>query len=224
MTLAKVLTVAVALAFAGTNQVLAASSGLPGVTPRGDGCCDTTPNYGNKIDINTTGHIPGDVIGASLQGAFGVVFPPATVPPAPAGPVTEATTDGARPAGCDLTFSGVPHFSGLEVMQFLAADGTRMAVSIVGLSEGFNDAIGSVELRAYDCEGVLVGSVTNSELDFEFLTIDANGRNIIHYITVGGADDPAGAAINCISFDEPLPCSPVPVESGTWGKVKTLYR
>lgn len=187
----------------------------------GDPCCDDLPDFGTKLDFNSLGLPHGTTIADSLI-AFGVVFAPATQEPAPNEPTVVVASDAARPDGCRLTASGLPLFTGDEVMQFLDHHGNPMAVSRVGASAGLLNEIGMGFMSVYDCAGNELATILNSEVGFEFLHIELEDK-VIHYVVWGDFGDQGGEAVNCITFDGPEPCGPTKSRTGSWGRIKSLY-
>lgn len=79
----------------------------------------------------------------------------------PNSPATFTASDGSDPTSPAL--SGSPLFNGPISMTF------SVPVAGVGLAGGYFDALNSTAITAYDANGNVIGSVTNSQLGYEFL-------------------------------------------------------
>jgi hypothetical protein len=102
--------------------------------------------------------------------------------------------DGASPTTPVL--SGNPIFNGPISVLF------STPVAGVGLTGGYFDALFSTTIEAYDALGNSLGSITNSQLGFEFYGLaDDSGMNVIKgisfYIT---GSEPAGFEIDNLTF------------------------
>ncbi len=131
----------------------------------------------------------------------------------PNAPVTFITDDGANPTSPVL--SGTPVYNGPVAVLF------SEDVAAVGLDGGYFDAIGGTTIAAFDRQGGLLGTITNSELGIEFFGLgDDSGDAVIagiqFYIT---GDEPAGYAIDNLTFATDLNGynpNPVPVPAAVW--------
>lgn len=132
--------------------------------------------------------------GGYFQGGLGTPTVGANLTLDAASPATFITTDGANPTSPVL--SGTPRFNGSVAVLF------SEDVAAVGLDGGYFDAIGGTTIAAYDRQGNLLGSVTNSEYGIEFFGLgDSSGNALIagiqFYIT---GSEPAGYAIDNLTF------------------------
>ena len=112
----------------------------------------------------------------------------------PAAPNTFTVTDAANATSPVLT--GTPTFNGPISVLF------SVPVAGVGLKGGFFDALNSTTIEAYDANGNILGSVTNSVTGFEFYGLaDSTGGNVIQGISffITG-NEPAGFAIDNLTF------------------------
>jgi hypothetical protein len=112
----------------------------------------------------------------------------------PAAPNTGITTDVDNPTSPVL--SGVPTFNGPISVLF------SVPVAGVGLTGGFFDAVNSTTIEAYDANGNILGSITNSVTGLEFYGLaDSTGGNVIQGISffITGSE-PAGFAIDNLTF------------------------
>jgi len=119
----------------------------------------------------------------------------------PSGPLTldptgtaSITTDGA--SSTNPILSGVPTFNGPISILF------STPVAGVGLTGGFFNAIGGTSIEAYDAAGNILGSITNSQLGFEFYGLaDSTGANVISGVSffITG-NEPAGFEIDNVTF------------------------
>ena len=195
-------------------------------------CCNDVPNFGHMLDFsegvldfNGRNTSLGDTLIRQLVNHC-VYFGSGTFSPA-SGVATEVeiVADEARPTVCRYVASGLPHFPGLEVMQFSEGYNFRSGVSKVGASVGYCDHVGTCFLEAYDQHGNLLGTAWNSVVGFEFLSIERSPDDKdIHYVVFGDSNDPAGCAVNCITFDDCEPLQGTPTSHTRWGKVKSIYR
>lgn len=111
------------------------------------------------------------------------------------GPVI--TNDGANPTSPVLSPGGA-FFSGTLDMEFVSpADGTSPAsVASVAFDVGFLDSLGGVTITTYDINGNVIDSFATNQLGFEHISLTGP----IHAIEVVTSADPAGAAIDNLSF------------------------
>jgi hypothetical protein len=112
----------------------------------------------------------------------------------PAAPNTFTVNDGANATSPVL--SGTPIFNGPISVLF------SVPVAGVGLKGGFFDALNSTTIEAYDANGNILGSITNSVTGFEFYGLaDSTGGNVIQGISffITG-NEPAGFAIDNLTF------------------------
>jgi hypothetical protein len=109
-------------------------------------------------------------------------------------PSTFITGDGAQPTTPIL--SGSPTFNGSIAILFSTPQAG------VGLDGGYFDAIGSTGITAFDANGNILGSVSNSALGVEFLgLVTSDGSSDISgllFHLVG--DEPAGFDVDNIRF------------------------
>lgn len=223
------------MVFAG--PVLASSSGGQASQKAPAGCCDGPGQGEVEIDVLDSGLNEGALVGNEFQATHSVVFAPATIAPAPNSPDTRVWIDQARPGECDIglerqwAFSGEPHFppqgDGDEVMQFLDLNDEPMAVNRIRISVGYNNGIGTVTLKAFNCDDELLEEQLNAVEGFQDMEIDRRFTEYpdIHYVVVEAPLDDQGVGINCIRFPPPMPCEPVvPTEPSTWSAIKSLYR
>lgn len=108
----------------------------------------------------------------------------------PNAPLTFITQDGSNPTSPVL--SGSPTFNGPISVLF------SQPVSAVGLDGGYFNAIGGTSITAYDINGNILGTVTNTSEGIEFFGLgnlagDAQISGISFYIT---GNEPAGFAID----------------------------
>jgi hypothetical protein len=118
----------------------------------------------------------------------------------PTGPLTLGagdtfiTTDGANPTSPVL--SGTPTFNGPISVLF------SVPVAAVGLGGGFFDNINSTSITAFDANGAVLGTITNSQTGIEFYGLaDSSGAAVIKGISfyITGAEA-AGFAIDNLTF------------------------
>jgi hypothetical protein len=170
--------------------------------------CDGYPNYGTQIDFEDV--VAGTVINTQYQG-LGVKFGAAA-----GGPVTIARTDGARPLDGNI-LAGQPIFTGDVHASFWLPAG-KAFVTEVGASVGYLDVVGTITMNAYDCEGDLVGSYTNTISGgngIEFFSIAAD---TIHKVIFFMGTDPAGSDIDCFTYNDLQPCPDTAIPTLTeWG-------
>lgn len=213
-------------------------TGLPevqGAQPMDSGCCDGAGQGEFEIDILDIEYLDeGELVGSQLQNDYSVVFPDATIEPAPNGPLAYIVQDDARPDECDglhnWAISGEPTFpdegDGDEVFQFLGPGDVPMVVNRVSVSVGFLNGFFTT-MSVYDIDGEFLEDIENGlEEGFEEMTIDRSWTDPdIHYVVISAPLDPQGVGINCIRYPIPVPAEPpTPTESATWGRVKGLYR
>jgi hypothetical protein len=172
--------------------------------------CDGYPNYGTRIDFEDVA--PGTIVNTQYLG-LGVKFGAAA-----GGPVTIARTDGARPLDGNI-LAGQPVFMGDIYASFWLNDDDPAFVTEVGASVGYLDQVGTVTMTAYDCEGDVVGSYTNTISGgngIEFFSIAAD---TIHKVIFVVSPDPAGSDIDCFTFNELQPCAGQIPTLTEWGLI-----
>jgi hypothetical protein len=121
----------------------------------------------------------------------------------PAAPNTFTVNDAANATSPVLT--GTPTFNGPISVLF------SVPVAGVGLKGGFFDALNSTTIEAYDANGNILGSVTNSVTGFEFYGLaDSTGGNVIQGISffITG-NEPAGFAIDNLAFGDAAALGPI---------------
>jgi len=112
----------------------------------------------------------------------------------PNSPTTFTANDGASPDSPVL--SGSPLFNGPIAIQF------SIPQAGVGLLGGFFDSVGSTAITAFDANGNVIGSVSNTQTGLEFLGLVTAD----HSATISGllfslvGDEPAGFAIDDVRF------------------------
>lgn len=151
-----------------------------------------------RFDGRFVGQLGGNVIdcpsGAAASGCvLGLPSGPLTLDTT--SPDTFITGDDANPTSPVL--SGTPIFNGAISILF------DVDLIAVGLEGGFFDAIGGTAIRAFDRQGGIIGSVSNEDLEIEFLglsTIDGLATIAgLQFLLVG--PEPAGFAIDNLVFD-----------------------
>ena len=151
--------------------------------------------------------------GGYFLGGLGTPTIGATLALDPLSSTTSIVNDYSNPTSPVL--SGTPQFNGPVAVWFCED------VAAVGLDGGYFNAIGGTTIAAYDREGNLLGSVTNSIIGIEFFGLgDSSGDAVIagiqFYIT---GNEPAGYAIDNLTFAydrggyNPEPVSTVPEPS-----------
>jgi hypothetical protein len=112
----------------------------------------------------------------------------------PGSPTTFITNDGANPTTPVL--SGTPTFNGSIAIKFSEAQFG------VGLGGGFFNAIGGTAITAYDAQGNVIGSVSNTGLGIEFLGLvsDTGQAEIAGLLFSLVGSEPAGFAIDNLRF------------------------
>jgi PEP-CTERM motif-containing protein len=113
----------------------------------------------------------------------------------PAAPTTSTVNDGA-PGATSPVLSGTPIFNGPISVLF------SVPVAGVGLKGGFFDALHATTIEAYDSNGNVLGSITNSVTGFEFYGLaDSTGGNVIKGISffITG-NEPQGFEIDDLTF------------------------
>ncbi len=187
------------MSFGMNAPVLAEGSSSPDPSAKsGLQACDPYPNYGTRIDFEDVA--TNTIINTQYWG-LGVKFGAAA-----GGPVTIATTDGARPLDGNI-LAGQPVYVGDIHASFWLND-EKAFVTQVGASVGYLDQIGTVTMTAYDCELDVVGSYTNTISGgdgIEFFTISAD---TIHKVIFVVSPDPAGSDIDCFTYDDLQLCRP----------------
>ncbi len=139
---------------------------------------------------------------------------------------TFTQNDGASDSNPVL--SGSPIFNGPISVLF------STPVAGVGLKGGYFDALHATSITAFDANGIVLGTITNSVTGFEFYGLaDASGKNVISgisfYIT---GNEPAGFAIDNLTFGAkeqirppvPEPVSLILLGSGAVGLIGRLRR
>lgn len=123
---------------------------------------------------------------------------------APGAPNTFITTDAANPTSPVL--SGTPTFNG-PIAMFFSVDQYG-----VGLDGGFFNAIGGTAITAFDRNGNILGSVTNTGLGIEFLGLvtDDGTASIAGLLFSLVGPEPAGFAIDNLRFGLPGDITPPP--------------
>ncbi len=188
-------TAVILMSFAVNTPVLAYESSSPDPAAMSMQQCDQFPNYGTQINFEGWNqNEPWTVIDVQYLGQ-GVAFGTAA-----GGDATVARTDGARPGdnlilacfGLGWPFSGDIHAS-------FWVGGQKGYVTQVGATVGWCDNVGAVTMKAYDCSGAEVGSYTNTTTGVEFFSISASE---IHKVIFFNGVDPAGADIDCFTYDE----------------------
>jgi hypothetical protein len=173
--------------------------------------CETYPNYGTQLDFEDVAS--GTTVNTQYSG-LGVLFGDAA-----GGPTTIARTDGARPLDGNILV-GLPIFTG-DIYASFWIDGDAAYVTDVGASVGYLDATGSVTLYAYDCDGNLVDSYTNTTSGgngIEFMHVHAEKIHEVRFIVSG---DPAGSDIDCFTYGSLTNCTVIhPIPTLTeWGLI-----
>lgn len=117
-------------------------------------------------------------------------------------PITFITSDGANPTSPVL--SGTPTFNGPIAMLF------SVDQYGVGLDGGFFNAIGGTAITAFDRNGNILGSVTNTGLGIEFLGLvtDDGTASIAGLLFSLVGPEPAGFAIDNVRFGLPGQVTP----------------
>jgi len=172
------------------------------------GCCSDpdVKNFGLHIDFSPW---PEDSEMTTQYRSLGILFGKGASPYASHAIVR---VDYARQIGCTHVLSGDPSFSGWEY--FIFADPTQprwAAVQNVGADVGYCDAANSSFIAAYDVNGNLLEAKFNDEVGFQFLSIERPFAEICQVLVgdcYGGSGvclpDPAGTALNCLSFSPPV--------------------
>lgn len=108
------------------------------------------------------------------------------------GPSTFTAMDGSNPSSPVL--SGTPLFNGPISVLF------SQPVAAVGLEGGYFDAVNSTTIMAFDANGNILGSITNSQLGLEFYGLYSDLGNIsgISFFITG--NEPFGFAIDDLTF------------------------
>lgn|GEM_PF-4451591 len=200
------------MSFAMNAPALADESSSPDPSAKsGLQACDPYPNYGTRIDFEDVAF--NTIINTQYLG-LGVKFGAAA-----GGPVTIARTDGARPLDGNI-LAGQPVFMG-DIYASFWLDDDPAFVTEVGASVGYLDAVGTVTMTAYDCEGDVVGSYTNTISGppgngIEFFTISAD---TIHKVIFVVSPDPAGSDIDCFTYNDLQPCAARIPTLTEWGMI-----
>jgi hypothetical protein len=134
--------------------------------------------------------------GAALTGCV-IGAPTGPLALAVGAPNTFITNDGANPTSPVL--SGTPTFNGPIAMLF------SVDVFGVGLVGGFFNAPNSTAITAFDRNGNVLGSVTNTGLGIEFLGLvtDDGTASIAGLLFSLVGPEPAGFAIDNVRFGQP---------------------
>jgi len=196
------------ISFAMNTPAIAVESSSPNPGAKSMQQCDQFPNYGTQI--NFEGWTAGTVIDVQYLGQ-GVQFGTA----AGCDP-TKAIYDGARPGdGLILACfgNGYPYSGDICASFWIGA--SKAYVTKVGATVGWCDQVGAVTMKAYNCDGVEVGSYTNTTTGVEFFSISAPK---IHKVKFFMGVDPAGSDIDCFTYDEVRPCTPIPTLT-EWGLI-----
>jgi hypothetical protein len=167
----------------------------PTYTPAdyGGGAGAPTVTFGGFFLGQSLGNAGTCPAGAALTGCV-VGNPTGPLTLDPNSPATFITTDGANPTSPVL--SGSPTFNGAVSILF------DVAQAGVGLDGGFFDAIGSTGITAFDANGNVIGTVSNTQTGIEFLGLVTSD----HSATIKGlqfhlvGDEPAGFAVDNIRF------------------------
>jgi len=150
----------------------------------------TFEGYFTGQSLGTAGTCPA---GAAVTGCM-VGAPTGPLSLAAAAPDTFITNDGAAPTSPVL--SGTPTFNGPIAILFSTPQFG------VGLSGGFFNAAGGTAITAYDVNGNVLGSVTNTGLGIEFLGLvtDDNTASIAGLLLSLVGPEPAGFGIDNVRF------------------------
>jgi hypothetical protein len=175
----------------------------------GGGAGAPTVTFGGFYTGQSLGTAATCPTGAALSGCVvGSPNDPLTLDPN--SPDTFITTDGSFPSS--PTLSGTPRFNG-PISMIFSTDQFG-----VGLEGGFFDAVGGTAITAFDRNGGVIGSVSNTQTGIEFLGLvtDDNSESIagLQFSLVGS--EPFGYNIDNVRFgttetvvtaDVPLPGS-----------------
>ena len=175
------------------------------------GTVNTTFNFTGVPALgNVTVSFAGNFVGQTAGGGFPVTLTDHT----PTGPLTldtaspnTVTVNDDAPGATSPVLSGTPIFNGPIAVLF------SVPVAGVGLKGGFFDAVNSTTIEAYDANGSILGSITNTQLAFEFYGLaDSSGGNVIKGISffITG-DEPAGFQIDDVTFGGGEAVNPTPV-------------
>ncbi len=168
-------------------------SEFPGGTQNPSYSFTALPTLGD-VTVNFGGNFLGQVVTGGFPVGLSDTTPSDPLTLDPAGPLTFITNDGANPTSPVL--SGSPIFNGPISVLF------SVPVVAVGLDGGFFDAVGSMGIQAYDAQGNILGTVTNTVTGIEFFGLaDDNGQRLISGISffITG-NEPAGFAIDNLTF------------------------
>ena len=164
------------------------------------------PDLGD-VTVSFGGHFLGQTAGGGFPVTLVDDTPTGPLALDPAAPTTQTVNDGSSDTSPVL--SGSPTFNGPISILF------SVPVAGVGLKGGFFDAIGSTTIEAYDINGNVLGSITNSVTGFEFYGLaDSTGASVIKGVSffITG-DEPAGFEIDNVTFGagrDIVPTNPVP--------------
>lgn len=197
------------MSFTMNTPVVGEESSSPDPAAKSMQRCDQFPNYGTLIDFEDVA--TGTIVNVQYLGS-GVKFGAAA-----GGPVTQATTDAARPLDGNI-LAGQPIFMGDIHASFWIDDTTTGFVTQIGATVGWCDNVGAVTMTAYDCNGVVVGSYTNTGASsgVEFFTISAD---TIHKVILVVSGDPLGSDIDCFTYDTVRPCIVDAPSLSQWGLI-----
>lgn len=172
------------------------------------GCCNgpAVLNYGNRIDFGIQGE---DSPITDQYRPMGVLFGHGATPLAPE---TVVRYDPDRGIECPLVLNGDPPFRGWEFLIFVNPVSNRWSkVQKIGAVLGYCDVPNSVFIAAYGSDGELLESKFNTQIGFEFISIERPTADICRVLIGdcqgGGAacyPDPAGTALNCLTFSTPI--------------------
>jgi len=154
----------------------------------------SVPTLG-AVTVTFGGHFIGQSTSLSFPVTLFDTTPDGPLALDPAAPVTFTTGDSA-PGATPPILSGTPIFNGPIAVLF------STPVAGVGLKGGFFDAVDSTTIQAYDADGNILGSITNSVTGFEFYGLaDISGANVIKGISffITG-DEPFGFEIDDLTF------------------------
>jgi hypothetical protein len=185
---------------AGAGQITFSEVPLGTVNPTytpaqyGGGAGSPTVTFGGFFTGQSLGAAsPPCAAGAELSGCvLGNPTGPLTIDPS--SPQTFTAIDGSNPDSPVL--SGSPQFNGPIAIEFSTPQAG------VGLIGGFFNAVGSTAITAFDANGNVIGSVSNTEEGLEFLglvTADHSATISGLLFSLVGAE-PAGFAIDDVRF------------------------
>ena len=173
-------------------------------------CCPDVINFGELIDFNT---LPNRVEIDTLYRPQGVLFGHGASGEAQK---TMVEFDYGLAIGCRKVLTGQVSqgdFTGWEFFIFVDPLENRWAaVQSVGARIGHSKEPHSCFIAAYDGQGNLLESKFNSQTGYQFLSIERPTADInivlVGDCQIGGGGncypDPAGSALNCLSFSTPI--------------------